>query len=82
MKKDPKLRDLLIGTGAVVLLTLFQIFRDQVSPSYRGYREGLELLILWLVVIAVWVVYLIRVIRKGRKDEEEESWNRREKDPW
>ena len=82
MKKDPKLRDLLIGTGAVVLLTLFQIFRDWIRPSYRGYREGLELLILWLVVIAVWVVYLIRVIRKRRKDKEEESWNRREKHPW
>ena len=53
MKKDPKLRDMLIGTGGLLLLTLIQIFRDRVSPSYRGYREGLELLILWLVVISV-----------------------------
>ena len=82
MKKDPKLRDLLIGTGAAVLLTLFQIFRDRVSPSYRGYREGLELLVLWLVVIVVWVLYLIRVIRKGKQDKEEEPWNRKEKDLW
>ena len=82
MKKEPKLRDMLIGTGGLLLLTLFQLFRDQISPSYRGYREGLELLILWLVVIVVWAVYLVRRIRKGRKDQEEEPWNRKEKDLW
>jgi len=82
MKKDPKLRDMLIGTGGLLLLTLFQIFRDRVSPSYRGYRDGLELLILWLVVIVVWILYLFRVIHKRKKDKEEEPWNRKEKDPW
>lgn len=82
MKKDPKLRDILIGAGGLLLLTLIQIFRDRVSPSYRGYREGLELLILWLVVISVWILYLIRVIRKRKKDKEKEPWNRKETDPW
>ena len=82
MKKDPKLRDMLIGTGGLMLLPLIQIFRDRVSPSYRGYREGLELLILWLVVISVWILYLIRVIRKRKKDKEKEPWNRKETDPW
>ena len=82
MKKDPKLRDILIGAGGLLLLTLIQIFRDRVSPSYRGYREGLELLILWLVVISVWILYLIRVIRKWKKDKEKEPWNRKETDPW
>ena len=81
MKKNPQSRDMLIGTGALLLLTLFQIFRDRVGPSYRGYRDGLELLILWLVVIVVWIIYLVRVIRKRRKDTEEEPWNRKEKDP-
>ena len=82
MKKDPKLRDMLIGTGGLLLLTLFQIFRDRISPGYRGYRDGLELLILWLVVIVVWIVYLIRLICKPRKYQEAEPWNRKEKDPW
>ena len=82
MKKDPKLKDMLIGTGGLLLLTLFQIFRDRVSPIFRGYREGLELLILWLVVIVVWIIYLVGFIRKRRKDKEKEPWDRKEKDPW
>lgn len=82
MKKDPKLRDMLIGTGGVLLLTLIQFFRVRLAPTYQGFRDVLELLILWLIVVVVWAVYLIGLIRKRRKDKEEEPWNRKEKDPW
>lgn len=82
MKPKTKLKDLLIGTGGVLLLTLFQIFRDRFILSYKGYRDGLELLILWLVVIIAWAVYLVGLIRKRKKDNEAEPWNKKEKDPW
>ena len=82
MKQKNRLKDLLIGTGGVLLLTLFQLFRDGIHPSVRGYRDGLELLILWLCVIVAWVIYLVSLIRKGKKDKEEEPWNQKEKDPW
>lgn len=82
MKKDPKFRDLLIGTGGLLLLTLIQFFRVRLAPCYRGFRDVLELLILWLVVIVVWAVYLIRLFHKRRKDKEKDPWNRKEKDPW
>jgi len=82
MKKGPKLRDMLIGTGGLLLLTLFQFLRYMLAPTNRGFRDVLELLILWFVVIIVWSVYLVRRIRKGKKGPEEELWNRKEKDPW
>ena len=82
MKHKTKLKDLLIGTGGVLLLTLIQFLRDSIGPSYRWYCDGLELLILWLVVAVSWTIYLVGLIRKRRKNTEEEPWNRKEKDPW
>ena len=65
MKRDPKFRDMLIGTGGLLLLTLFQFLHYMLGPTNRGFRGVLELLILWFVVIIVWAVYLARRIRKG-----------------
>lgn len=79
MKKDPKLRDMLIATVGCIILTLLQLFGDRFMPSYRSYRNGLELLILWLVVAICWIIYLVR-IRKPKK--EDEPWEQKEKDPW
>ncbi len=79
MKKDPKLRDMLIATVGCIILTLLQFFGDRFMPSYRSYRNGLELLILWLVVAICWIIYLVRS-RKSKN--EKDPWNRKEKDPW
>jgi len=46
MKNKPNLKDMLIATGSCIILTLLQLFGDRFIPSYRGYRNGLELLIL------------------------------------
>ena len=74
MKRKPKLKNMLISTGACVILTLYQLFSDRFLPSYRVYRNGLELLILWLVVIIAWIVYLIGVYRSRKQDKNEEPW--------
>ena len=79
MKLD--LKTLLIATGGCLLLTLLQILSDSLMPTYRGYRKGFELLLVWIVVAAAWILYLIGVIRKHKKDKEE-PWDRKEKDPW
>ena len=79
MKYKPKLKDMLIATGSCILLTLLYFFGDRFLPSYRSYRNGLELLILWLVVAICWIIYLVRS-RKSKK--EKDPWNRKEKDPW
>lgn len=79
MKFKPKLKDMLIATGSCILLTLLYFFGDRFLPSYRRYRNGLELLILWLVVAVCWIIYLVR-IRKTKT--EDEPWERKEKDPW
>jgi len=77
-----KLKDLLIGTGGLLLLTLFQLLRDFIGPSYLGYQDGFKLLLAWLIIAIIWIVYLIGVFRSRRKDREKEPWNRKEKDPW
>ena len=76
-----KLKDLLIATSALLLLTLFQLLRDFTGPSYRGYQEGFKLLLAWLVLAIIWIVYLIAVFRSRRKDKEKEPWNQKKKDP-
>ena len=77
-----KLKDLLIGTGSLLLLTLFQLLRDFIGPSYRGYQEGFKLLLAWLIIAIIWIIYLTGVFRSRRKDQEKEPWNQKEKDPW
>ena len=76
-----KLKDLLIGTGALLVMTIIQLLRDFiVGPSYRGYEDGLRLLLAWVIAIVVWIVYLVGVIQSRKPKKEEEPWDRKEKD--
>ena len=79
MKLD--LKTLLIATGGCLLLTLVQIINDILTPTYRGYRKGFELLLAWIIVAVAWSVYLVDVIRKHKKDKEE-PWDRKDREPW
>ena len=77
-----KMKDLLIGTGALLVLTLIQLIRDSIGPSYRGYQDGLRLLLAWVIAIVVWIIYLAGVIRSRKPKKEEEPWDQTKKDPW
>lgn len=77
-----KLKDLLIGTGGLLLLTLFQLLRDYTGPSYRGYQDGFKLLLAWFIVAIAWILYLIGLIKQRRKGKENDPWDQNEKDPW
>ena len=80
MKQKNKLKDLLIGTSGLLLLTLIQFLRDSATPShYRGYRDGFELLLFWIIALVSWIIYLIGVIRNRRKDKEHDPWDIKEK---
>ena len=77
-----KLKDLLLGTGALLVLTVIQLLRDFIGgPSYRVYQDGLRLLLAWVIAVVVWTVYLVGVIRSRKPKKEEEPWDRKEKDP-
>ena len=82
MKTGLTFKFLLKATAACLILTLVEILFDHFTSIHRFTRTDLKGIAAWVVLGIAWILYLIERILNSRKANNNDPWDRTEKDPW